>query len=405
MVTKYDRNLHADVLITRILEAGGARRARPRVKLAALYLDQSAEGDLGRRMAAKHKVPIVPTIEEAITLGTGRVAVDGVLSIGEHGHYPWNDKGQHLYPAAGSSRRSRDLRAIRPGGARLHRQAPGTGLGRCPLDVPDRPPARHPDVAGSSLPLSYRSPELDLPMGCDLEAAVGVGHAGLDVYGIHTLELYQSIVERRRGGETGVRRVQCLAGPAIAGAVEQGRIPRDLLEAALRVPPSAKSFDLRTIAGNDKAALFLFDYADGLTGAVFMLPDVVASCRVAVRLKGGRGPLATRAEERTEPRYPHFAFLLRAVERMIHTGRPSYPVERTLLTLGILDRAPTSRSQGGRILETPELTIRYQPADYPHCRPASRCLSDPISHCTGDAIRRTGTRLLTTDISRIPRIR
>ncbi len=98
IVTEYRNNSHADVIIGKILEGwqqdGGAG---PDLKVAAMYTDQVPKGDMSRALARKHGFPIFNTIEEAVTLGKVRVAA--VLSIGEHGHYPYTpDTGQHMYP-------------------------------------------------------------------------------------------------------------------------------------------------------------------------------------------------------------------------------------------------------------------------------------------------------------------
>lgn len=75
-----------------------------------------------------------------------------------------------------------------------------------------------PLMAGSSVPLAQRSPALDLPPHADIAEAVAIHGGGIEVYDFHGLELLQSFVEARRGGETGISSVEFLTGDELAGA-------------------------------------------------------------------------------------------------------------------------------------------------------------------------------------------
>ncbi|MGL4555486.1 MAG: hypothetical protein ACRC33_30320, partial [Gemmataceae bacterium] len=356
VITMYNRGSHADVLLGKILEGwkqdGGPG---PALELASLYVDQFPPDDIARAVSKKFRVPIFDTIEKAVTVGGTRIPVDGVISIGEHGDYPRNTLGQHLFPRRrffdGIADAFEKYGRVVPVFSDKH-LGPTWGYAKAMYDRAVR--LKVPFMAGSSLPVTYRTAALDIPVGAAVESAVGVGYDGLDIYGSHALECYQCLVERRAGGERGVKWVQALRGPAVWKAVDDGLVAKDVLGEAYRAAAGPGETDMRK---NDDTELFLFGYADGFRGAVFMAEW---GTRMAVGLKRkGAKPAATAFEERPVPRHPHFAYLLKAIETMVHTGRPTYPVERTLLTSGVLDRALVSRARKGARLDTPELAISY----------------------------------------------
>jgi hypothetical protein len=56
---------------------------------------------------------------------------------------------------------------------------------------------------------------------------------------------------------------------------------------------------------------------------------------------------------------------VKAIDSMIRTGHTPYPVERTLLTTGILDAVMTNKAEKNKRIETPHLEIKYTPTDWP----------------------------------------
>jgi hypothetical protein len=58
----------------------------------------------------------------------------------------------------------------------------------------------------------------------------------------------------------------------------------------------------------------------------------------------------------------HFTWLLHGIEQMMLTGKPSWNVERTLLTSGALHALLVSEKEDQRRVETPYLVLPYKPS-------------------------------------------
>jgi hypothetical protein len=368
VITEWRTNSHADVILGRLVEPERWGHKKPfGLKLVSIYADQFPASDLCRPMCEKHGVTLHATIRDAVGNGLRSVPVDGVLIIGEHGDYATNARSQKMYPR----RRLFDgvVQAFRELGRRVpvfsdKHLAYDWLFARWMYDM-----ARHegfPLMAGSSLPVAWRVPELELPRGVELAKAFALGYSDLDAYGFHALETLQCMTERRNGGETGVKSVQWLPGRAMWEPAGAKLWHADLFEALLPARKMAYP-GAAPPRQSDQDSAFLIRYADGLEAAVGMIDSVGECFGFSCLKQGAAKPDAAVFDLQNVHPFGHFGYLTRAIEHMIVSGKPPYPVERTLLTTGMLAALLQSRAEGGSRIATPQLAaIRYEATDWPH---------------------------------------
>lgn len=343
---------------------------KPNMQVVSLYVDQKPEGDLSGARAGEFGFRVYPTIAETLRCGGGKLAVDAVLIIGEHGNYPRNEKGQVLYPRYEFFEQcvkvfEQDGRAVPV----YNDKALSYSFEKAKAMVDASRRLRFPMLAGSSIPVTWRLPAIDLPLNCDIDSAVMVGVGGSDAMDFHALEGLQCMVERRRGGETGVKAVQLIQGDAVWNA----DYPQDLLSSALsrsdtplgltvtdgRTQDLVKSGELKKLVKNPAA--YRIEYRDGVKATMLMLDGAVKDFNFAARLKGSPKPWSTQFLLTPEPNVTYSACLMHKAEQMFETGTAPYPVERTLLVSGMLESCLTSKIQNHARLETPHLGVSYKP--------------------------------------------
>lgn len=358
---------HAYHIEGRILD--GYRREgvlhQPRLKLARMYNDKYPANDLGRETCAARGIELCTTITEALTGGKradGKLDVDAVLLICEHGDYAVNKFGQILYPRYEMFQEITDV--FRKSGRSVpvfvdkhlsydHRSAAKMVAAAREL--------KFPLMAGSSLPVTWRRPELEPALDTPFREGLsifGFDPARVEIYLFHALEALQCMWERRKGGETGIARLRCLEGSEVWKAGDDGLWSWKLLDAALARCPSRNVGDPR---GNVKKPLaLLIEYRDGTRATVLNLMEQVSELAFAATIDGQADPVATCFMLPPPPGAKFFDPLTWHIENFIATGKPPYPIERTLLTSTLTDLALQSLFNHS-VIDVPALDVRYTP--------------------------------------------
>ena len=332
---------------------------QPPFKLVRMYNDQYPESDTSRDLAKQKGFEIANSVAEALG-GPGKLDVDAVLLIAEHGDYPVNDRGQILYPRYELYQQIVEVFRSSGSGVPVFNDKH--------LSYDHRKAARMVEqsrelkfglMAGSSLPVTWRRPEVEFPLEAPLREGLVCYGGSVEPYFFHALETLQCMLERRRGGETGVKRVECLQGAAVWKAGDAGRWSWPLLRAALSRSPSNNYGDLRENVA--KPIAILVEYRDGTRGTAINLPEQISDFNFAAQLEGQTEPVSLCFYLPSPPGARYFDALTWNIEKHFSSGKPPYPVERTLLTSTMLDWAMQSLAERSQPMESPSLDIRYKP--------------------------------------------
>jgi hypothetical protein len=341
---------------------------RPPLEVVSAYVDQHPANDQSKQRAEEFGFKLYPTIAEALRRGGDKLAVDAVLIIGEHGDYPLNKFGQKQYPRYEFFTQVADVFKKDGRTAPVFNDKHLSWKWDWAVEMVEiSRKLGFPFLAGSSLPVTWRMPSIDLPFGAEVEEILCVAMGAVDSYDFHALETIQCMAERRKGGETGVKAIQALRGDIVW---KDGGWDPKLFEACLcrsQTLAQAPGFSHRYPTPEQmrtwvkEPVAYKLEFSDGLKATMLLLNGLVGDFTFAARLKGQAEPLSTLFYLPPNPNVTYSAALMSKAEEMFVTGKTPCPIERTLLTTGLVAAGMESLGSGQKRLETPHLAVKYQP--------------------------------------------
>ncbi|MBT4101234.1 MAG: hypothetical protein HOM68_16520 [Gemmatimonadetes bacterium] len=347
----------------------------PDLEVVSAYVDQFPDNDLSRQRSEEFGFPIYESVADALRCGGDQLAVDAVLLIGEHGNYEKSEFGQTKYPRYELFKQITDVFRSDGRSVPVFNDKHLSWKWEWAKEMYDL--SHELDfalAAGSSLPGTWRMPSVDMPFGAQVEEMMSVAMGGMDSYDFHAIEVIQSMAERRAGGETGIAAVQGLKGDAVwqamdAGSWSKGGWDPALFEACLArtqtlAQPETYSHRYPTPEQMrewvEEPVAYRIEYVDGTKATMLLMNGLVGDFTFAARIKGQASPLSTLFYLPPVPNVMYSAELMAKAEATFMTGKSPGPIERTLLTTGLVEACVQSANTEQARTETPHLDVAYQ---------------------------------------------
>ena len=373
---------HADWIVNKLIDGywwDGAYKPS-RVEVVSVYIHQLEESQLGQKVAKAKGIPVFKTVGEAVTLGGKELAVDGVVIVAEHGNYPTDLKGHWLLPrwwiyqqvikVFEDSKRSVPI---------FNDKHLSYNWDDAKWMYDKSRELNFPLTGGSSIPVYYRTPEIEIDIDTPIKHSIVLGGAGDEGAIFHAIDVLQCFVERRKGGETGVKWVQSIRGPEVWKWVASNEWASKLVDAA------AKKFNIapETLKQGERTNMCLIEYNDGTKAAVIGARG--AGWTYAGEIAGQKEPLITSMlgwagpydQYHASNAQPHW------ITEMMLTKKEPFNAERLLISTGITNHYMDSNWVNGRFsavghrVDTPYMNISYKSTRGPQFSKGERPPSRP----------------------------
>lgn len=356
---------HADWIVNKLIDGywwDGAYMAS-RVDVVSIYIHQLDASLLGQKVAKAKGIPVFKTVAEALTLGGKELAVDGVVIVAEHGEYATDLRGHWLLP------RWWIYQQVVKVFEQSKRSVPVFNDKHLSYNWDDAKwmfdksrELNFPLTGGSSIPIYFRKPEIEIDIDTPIKHSIVIGGAGDEGGIFHAIDVLQGFVERRKGGESGVKTIQSIRGSEAWKWVASNPWASKLLDAV------AKSFDFKPghFQEEPQTNICVIEYNDGTKAAVIGGRGVGWTYAgeiegknepTIISMLGWAGPYDQYHASNAQPHW---------IVEMMLTKKEPFNAERLLLSTGITNHYMESNWEGskysavGRRLETSALNIKYR---------------------------------------------